>query len=358
MASWLHCFIAPLGQQHWSNETIHVISMKKINLLVITDHRTHTEENSIYALLRAMLRHPSCGLIDVASRSIDDNRFFFENMASKALYGTQMSAMFSFREDAYFFKKNLKKLSLRNYDAVLMRLPYPIPDGFWAFLESAFPHAVFVNKPSGIEKVGNKAFLLNVPDLCPPMMYCTSIEDISEFRKQFPIVLKPVKSYGGKGIVKIEGEKVNMAGGSTMVYNEFALSLKDQKIDYLAVKYLKNVQMGDKRIVVCDGEILGASLRSPEKGNWVCNVSQGGSSSPAEADENEQAIVNHINPLLEEQGVVFYGIDTLVDDYGNRVLSEINTASIGGIVQIDEYSKRSVLKRASELLWDYFSKNI
>lgn len=328
-----------------------------MNLLVLTDHSTHSEENSIYLLLKEMLRHPICERIDVASRGIDGNKLFFEKMASKTLYGTQVSAMFSYRDDAYFFKKNLTKLALRNYDAVLMRLPYPTPEGFWPFVETTFKHAVIVNRPTGIEEVGNKAFMLNFPEVCPPMRYCTSMEDIDSFRQEFPIVLKPTKSYGGKGIVKIEGDKASVAGGRTMDYTEFVKTISGSPMDYLGVQFLKNVTQGDKRIVICNGEILGASLRTPKNGSWVCNVSQGGSSSESEADADERAIVERIDPVLQERGVIFYGIDTLVNDDGRRILSEINTASIGGIIRIEEYSRRPVMKRAAELLWDYFSEN-
>ena len=106
-----------------------------MNLLVLTDHRTHNEEDSFYLLLRELLRHSASGKIDVASRGVDGNKLFFEKMASKTLYGTQVHAMFSYREDAYFFRKKMTKLVLRNYDGVLTLLPYPVPDGFWEFLE-------------------------------------------------------------------------------------------------------------------------------------------------------------------------------------------------------------------------------
>ena len=332
--------------------------MDKINLLVLTDHRTHSDENSIYSLLRELLRNPLCGSIDVASSGIEDNRLFFEKMAIKSLYGTAVNPMFAYHDDARFFKKKLRRLALKSYDAVLMRLPYPVTEGIWEYIESVFNHAVIVNKPTGIEKVGSKAFLLNFPDVCAPSKHCTSIADIDLFRNEFPIVLKPLKSYGGQGIVKIEGEKAFLAGGPTIAYQDFIETLDEGAIDYLGVKYMKNVGMGDKRIVVCKGEILGASLRTPKPGSWMCNVSQGGSSAGAEADEDERAIVERINPVLTDHGVVFYGIDTLVNDDGKRVLSEINAATIGGIIRIEEYSKQPVMKRAGELLWEYFSENL
>lgn len=332
--------------------------MKKYKLLVLTDHSTQNKENSLYALLREMLKHPACERIDVASRGTAENLLFFKKMTGRILYGTQVHSTFDFHEDGRDFKKRLHRLALRSYDFVLMRLPYPMPEGFFQYLVEMFPTAIFANSPPGIELTGSKVFLLNFPDICPPMQRCRSMEEIDEFRAQFPIVLKPVRSYGGAGIVKIDGDQVSPAEGDKLTFAEFCEKIKDQPFEYLGVKFLKNVGQGDKRIVVCNGEILGAALRKPASGNWMCNVSQGGSSHPDEADADEKAIVERLVPALRAHGVVMFGVDTLVGDDGRRVLSEINTASIGGIVAIEAFTGRPIARRAAHLLWDYFISKI
>ncbi len=304
-----------------------------------------------------MLRHSVCGRMDVASRGIDGNKLFFEKMGAKTMYGTQVHAMFSYREDAYFFKKNLTKLALRDFDVVLVRLPHPVPEGFWTFLEVVFKHAVIINHPRGIEAVGRKTFMLNFPNVCPPMQRCTSIEDVESFRQKFPIVLKPVKSYSGKGIVKIAGDKVSIVGGKKMGYRGFLKTKYDTNFDYLGVQFLKNVELGSKRIVVCKGEIVGATLYIPKKGSWVCNASQGARSLAAPVDMEEVAIVKLIDPVLLKHGVVFYSIDTLVNDEGKRVLSGINTASVGNNIRVEGYNNRQVAEKTAALLWDYFVSN-
>lgn len=138
-----------------------------------------------------------------------------------------------------------------------------------------------------------------------------------------------------------------------MTWEAFARSIEGKTFDYLGAKFLPNVRQGDKRIVVCKGEILGAALRLPAPGGWVCNIARGGKSGPAEVDEAERAIIERLNPILNAQGVIFYGIDTIMGDDNRRLLSEINTASIGGLPKIAEYSKRPVARQAADLLWEY-----
>lgn len=331
--------------------------MAKLRLLALTQHTVHGEENSIYPLLRDLLKHSRCEEIDVASRGLKENFLFFEKQAVKSLIASPVTNNFFFYPDGRCFEKNLKRIRISDYDAVLLRLPHPVSDSFWHFLASQYPSMLFINDPLGIEATGTKAFLLNFPELCPPMKHCTQLTEIEELRSKYPIVLKPAKSYGGKGIIRISGNSVSLAEGGTLTFGKWAKLNTGKQLDYIAVPFLKNVVMGDKRIVVCCSQILGASLRKPRPGNWVCNISQGGSSSGAEADEIELEMIRQINPVLEGFGIVFYGIDTLVNDDGKRVLSEINTLSIGGLPKIEEFSKRPVIKTAAKLLWDYIIKS-
>ena len=101
---------------------------------------------------------------------------------------------------------------------------------------------------------------------------------------------------------------------------------------------------------------MGASLRLPKEGSWICNVAMGGKDQFAEVDQDEKKIVEGINPTLSKMGIVMYGIDTLVDDNGKRILSEINTTSIGGLPQIAEQTGRPLVKKAVVLIWQYITE--
>ncbi|MEZ4883603.1 MAG: hypothetical protein R3E32_02610 [Chitinophagales bacterium] len=305
--------------------------------------------------MRTMLQHPNCSSIDVASRGNPANDSFFHHFTSTSLEVTRIDENFEFQKDGRQFLKNTVVCNLKDYDLIMMRLPRPIGAGFFDFLKNNFPEKYIVNRPSGIVMTSSKEYLLNFPYVCPPIKLCHTIEDILQFKKEFSIVLKPLRNYGGKGIVKIEGEQVYY-GNSMMDFNEFLPTLKENLTTdgaYLGMKYLKNVHQGDKRVILVNGQILGASLRLPPKGSWMCNVAQGGSSILSEADEQEHLIAATISPSLLEQGIVVCGFDTLVDDDGKRVLSEINTLSVGGLPQAAEQSGQPVVEQAVDLIFDY-----
>lgn len=333
------------------------MAMKKYDLLVLTDHTNHSSENSLYALVKAMQNHPKCAKVDVATKGINQNYSFFELLITNDLYVSEIGEGFAFSPDGAHFKNDLKKANLADYDAVWLRMPPPLSAEFLHFLNLSFPHQVIINHPTGIYETGSKAFLLNFSNLCPPMKICRTIEDILSFKNRFPIVLKPFRAYGGKGIVRIDGEKV-WEGKKEMTFAAFAKKYVAQPISYLGVKFLKNVGQGDKRIIVVNGEIMGASLRLPAKDSWICNVAMGGSSNLTTVDEDEANIVKTIHPTLTKMGIVMYGIDTLVGDDGKRVLSEINTTSIGGLPQIARLLKEPLVEKATDLIWQYIDQKV
>jgi glutathione synthase len=326
-------------------------------MLVLTDHSEHSNENALYALVLAMKHHPHCAGIDIATRGNPANAPFFKAFKSTTLEAVAITEEFKFQQDGHFFKQDTKWVAIEDYDVVWLRLPPALSHDFLQFLKNTFPEQLFINDPAGIDLTGSKAFLLNFPEYCAPMKACYSLEDIIAYKKEFPIVLKPFRDYGGKGIVRIDGEQV-WIGKETMSFSEFTHQLKGQPIEYLAVKYLKNVSQGDKRIVVVCGEIMGASLRLPAEDSWLCNVAMGGSSNLSYADEREKEMVRKLDPALSDLGIVMYGLDTLVGDDGQRVLSEINTTSIGGLPQIAKLTGEPLLEKAAALMWNYIALNL
>jgi len=128
--------------------------------------------------------------------------------------------------------------------------------------------------------------------------------------------------------------------------------------NYLAMKYLKNVSQGDKRILVVNGKIMGASLRIPKPGQWLCNVSQGGTSVAAEITPEEEEMIAAVAPVLLEKGVVIFGADTLMDDDGKRVLSELNTNSIGGFPQAEAQTGRPILQQTINGIYTYLTSRL
>jgi len=325
----------------------------KFKVLILTDHSGHSKENSLYDLSVKMLAHSMTAGVDVASRANEVNGSFFNREVDARLQVTSIGEDFKFSSENHPLEQELFETSLEVYDLVWLRLPPPLSQEFLGFINETWEDKVVINDPKGIYETGSKEFLLNFPALTPPTKICSSLEEIVAFKNQFPIVLKPLREYGGRGLVRVENDSVWM-GTRLVSFAEFAKAYSESPIEYLGVKYLKNVGKGDKRVVVVNGEILGASLRLPPKDSWICNVSLGGSSNISDVDEDERKMVEVVNPVLTKMGIVMYGLDTLVGDDGKRILSEINSTSIGGLPQIAALKKQPLVEKAIDLIWSYF----
>ena len=326
----------------------------KYSLLVVTDHTTHTESNSIYRLCQVMRDDPRCKDVWVCSRGLEQNKDFFGGMPDAEIFAAQVTDAFTCDQGGRFFHSASREMNRDVVDAILIRMPQPPDPAFLFSLETIVPPSHIINRPDGIMETSSKAFLLELSHLCPEPLLCYSIDQAIVLGSKQEIVLKPFYSYGGRGLVRLSADEC-WNENERHPLSEISSFLDESNFPMLATRFLKNVTMGDKRTIVANGQILGSALRLPAPGSWMCNVAQGGHAELAEADDDELAIERVLTPLLQSKGVIFYGFDTLVDDDGKRVLSEINTLSIGGLAPLDEMSYGNILGRASTLLWDYIS---
>ncbi|MDZ4749226.1 MAG: hypothetical protein SH808_12120 [Saprospiraceae bacterium] len=327
----------------------------KLNMLVVTDHSTHTESNSVYQLSRALLHDTRCGTLWVCSKGYHRNAAFFEGLPDAEIYASEVTDLFTFDASGSYFQQAVSPLDRSRIDVILVRMPQPVDAAFLYSLESMAPPHHIINSPSGIVETATKAFLMEVSYLCPQPLICHSIQEAMELSRQKEIVLKPMNSYGGRGIVRLSIDHC-WKENERLPLDRLSSFLTDSHFPMVAMNFLKNVTQGDKRTIVANRQILGSALRMPAPDSWMCNVAQGGHAVLAEANEDEHIIQEILTPILYRKGVVIFGFDTLVDDDGRRVLSEINTLSIGGLVPLQEMSGKPVLKRAASLLWDYLVK--
>jgi glutathione synthase len=299
-------------------------------------------------------QHSQCIKLDVASRGNSANDAFFQNCDSTNLQAVEVHTDFSFDKSGKQFIENTQPVDVQDYDVIIMRLPRPISDYFLNFVTELGKDKVIINHPKGIQQTSTKAFLLNFLEICPPIRLCHSIDEILTFAIQFPIVLKPLKEYGGKGILRIDGDVLNdgTTNFDTLSYLENMKSYIETE-GFLAMEFLKNVSQGDKRILVVNGQILASSLRLPAENSWLCNVAQGGRSVHSKATPEEIEIINTISPKLLEAGILIFGADTLVNNDGKRILSEINTLSIGGFPQAEKQTGKPILQQTIDGIINY-----
>ncbi len=324
-----------------------------VRLLVITDHHNHQAYESLYPLLRAMYGHPACKKIVVISRAHPGNEPFFVKQKLQKVYGIEVDSTFDLEHSREALFSSPQAYSPTAFHQVLLRLPKPNPPDWFAWLESTLGSDKIINRPGGILKTGSKAYLQHFPGICPPLQLCHTLEEVDAFRQRFPIVLKPLSEAGGRGLVKIDGDRV-WEGEDELSWQEYIPKLRESlQESLLAMKYLRRVGQGDKRVLVVNGKIVGASLRLPAKDSWLCNVNMGGHAIASKPTAEEENIAKITSAALKKEGVIIYGFDTLEDDDGKRILSEINASNAGGFLPAQELSGEPVIERTAEFIWNF-----
>lgn len=324
----------------------------KLNWLIITDHTRHEKSNSLYALTNAIREDDRCGEMWVCSRGQPANADFFSGRMESKVVAAAIGSRFTFENADALLEKTDGAFHPSTVDVVLFRMPQPVERPFITRIRSYFPHAQFINAPEGIIETASKEFLLQVRELCPTLSLCESLAEAIALSHQYEIVLKPMYSYGGRGMFRLSPDTVWKEDEHFPISQVHDI-IKAVDFPMLSMRFLKNVVLGDKRTIVVNREVIGAALRLPAPGSWMCNIAHGGRAQLDEPDADEWRIESVLTPMLLKKGIVMYGFDTLVDDAGRRVLSEINTLSIGGLMPMEEMSKKPVLKRVVDALYAY-----
>lgn len=330
--------------------------MKKYNIVVLTDHLTHTAHDSIFPLFKDMASNLSCNSMYIASRGQKENINFFQGEVNESITGKPLDGEFTYKNKDNWYESS-KEIKLSNFDVLFLRIDYPISKKFLKNIKNIF-NGLIINEPNGTLKTGSKEYLLNFKKITPSLFLATKPDDISYYSNIMDVVIKPLRNYGGNGLIRL-GRSNYIEGLETTYDIAFKeaekLLLKEGKL--LISEFLYNVSKGDKRVIVVNGTILGAMLRIPEKNNWLCNLNQGGKYITSDITLDEYKIAEITSKRLLKEGVVLYGFDTLVNNEGKRVLTELNTANVGGFKQIQELTKSNIIKDASSRLFDYINSN-
>jgi glutathione synthase len=323
------------------------------DILILTDHKMHTSENSVYALAGALSAHPDVHTVDIASRGQEENTYFFAGNVDSVVSVIPGMPDLTFEKALELFASSATEAELTDYDFILLRLPPPAPEMLFNALIEHVPADHLINAPGGILHTSSKAFLTRFAELCPPMRMVHNEQDAMDFLSEHSLVLKPLSGYGGSGIVRLTESRAEDSQGATTTHSEFFAQWRPP---YLAMEFLNRVTEGDKRTIVVNGQVLGSAIRLPASGQWVCNVARGGTSGHAVADDDEHRIAAALSEELGKYGIVMFGFDTLIGNHGKRLLSEVNTMSIGGLKQIRDQNNEPILKAVVDQLLFHMHK--
>ena len=196
---------------------------------------------------------------------------------------------------------------------------------------------LIVNNPFWVRNFPEKLLVLNYPQLMPATIITSRIEVIQEFREKYgDIILKPLYGNGGAGVFKINYNDKNFVA----LFELFQMNSTEPLI---AQEFLPEVINGDKRIILLDGEILGAINRIPKKGEIRSNMHVGGKAVATELSIDEIKICEQIGSTLKEHGQIFVGIDVI----GGK-LTEINVTSPTGLQELEKFESKNLASK----VWD------
>jgi glutathione synthase len=218
-------------------------------------------------------------------------------------------------------------LDLAAMDVILMRQDPPFDMAYITathLLEHVAGTTLVVNDPAEVRNAPEKLFVTHFPDLMPPTLITSDREEILAFREEHrDIVVKPLFGNGGAGVFHLKPDDENLGAlleTFTQLYRE----------PVIVQRYLPEIREGDKRIILVEGEPMGAVSRVPAAGEARANFHAGGSARKTTLTQREKDICRAIGPALRERGMVFVGIDVIGD-----FLTEINVTSPTGIHQIN-----------------------
>ena len=231
-------------------------------------------------------------------------------------------------------------LDLATVDIVLMRQDPPFDMAYITathLLEHVHPKALVVNDPAAVRNAPEKLFVTLFPDLMPPTLITSDRLAVAEFRDRHKdIIVKPLFGNGGAGVFHIKPEDENL----TALLEMFTERSREP---VMVQRYEPAVRLGDKRIILIEGEPVGGVLRVPAPGEARANMHVGGKPVKTTLTPREREICERIGPELRRQGQVFVGID-VIGDY----LTEINVTSPTGIQEINRLDGVQLEKT----LWD------
>jgi len=246
----------------------------------------------------------------------------------------------------HFTKGKLTKVNLADWDVVWLRQDPPFDMGYITnthLLDMIHPDTLVVNDPQWVRNYPEKLLVLKFPELTPPTTIARDIKTLKVFKDKYKdIILKPLYGNGGAGVFRLDENDKNLNS-----LHELFMDINNEPL--IAQKFLPDVSLGDKRVILVDGKPIGAINRVPAKGETRSNMHVGGQPEKVALTERDIEICAAIGPLLKEKGQVFVGIDVIG---GN--LTEINVTSPTGIQELEGFDNINVAEKIWEAIEEKF----
>jgi len=220
-------------------------------------------------------------------------------------------------------------VDLGDLDVILMRKdpPFDMEYVYTTYIldRAAVAGAMVVNRPQALRDMNEKAYTAWFPECTPVTLITRSMVEMRAFLADHErIVVKPLDGMGGKSIfvVKKGDNNANVIFETLTDYGRrFAM----------AQVYIPEISLGDKRILLINGEPVPYSLaRIPSADDNRGNLVTGAKGIGQALSDVDRSICARVGPILRDAGVIFAGLD-VIGDY----MTEVNVTSPTGIRELD-----------------------
>ncbi len=233
-----------------------------------------------------------------------------------------------------------ERADLSGMDVVLLRQDPPFDMAYITtthILERIHPATLVVNDPMWVRNSPEKIFVMEFPHLMPETIITRDPAEIAAFRRAHrDVIVKPLYGNGGAGVFHLREDDRNLASLLEMFGQMF-------REPFIVQRYLKEVRAGDKRIILIDGEPVGAINRVPAENEARSNMHVGGRAEKTHLTRREEEICAAIGPALRQRGFLLVGIDVIGD-----FITEINVTSPTGVREVARFGGADI----AALFWD------
>ena len=234
-------------------------------------------------------------------------------------------------------------IPLAQFNCIWMRKDPPVNEGYLYathLLEVAERKGVkVINKPSSLRAWNEKLGALRYSHLMAPTIVASKVKDLINFAESNEeVVIKPLGGKGGQGVIRLTR---NSPGIKAII----ELITSQEELPVMMQKFIPEVQKGDKRIIIVNGDPIGSINRIPQGGDFRSNLAMGGRAEKTTLTNKEKSICSELSKHFKNEGLFFVGIDVI-----NGMLSEINVTSPTGLREIENLSNKNVSDQVIEKL--------
>ncbi|MFW6370702.1 MAG: glutathione synthase [Bacteroidota bacterium] len=244
------------------------------------------------------------------------------------------------------FKEQL--LPLSGFDCIFVRTNPPLDPIMLNFLDSVRDDTFIINDINGLRKANNKLYTAAFYDPKDPFIPVTHVSKNKEYLKRVIreskedwMILKPLDGFGGNGVIVLEKSATQNVNSLL----DFYITGKKDSNYVIIQEYVNGAEHGDIRVIMLNGEAIGAYKRIPAADDLRANIKAGGNAVRHTLTKEEKAICRKIGPKLVADGLFFAGIDII-----QNKLIEINVCSPGGITRINQFNKVKLQKQVIDFV--------